>query len=84
MNNDQLKIEQYKHHIQFGEKFPYDRDETINQTPKPLTPELRAAYGVLSCLLDRRGIKEALEEVDFDIREEIVETLAGIIKEAMK
>lgn len=34
--------------------------------------------------MDRRGIKWALEEIDFEIREEIVENLAGIIKEAMK
>lgn len=83
MSKDQSKINQYKRSIQSGKESPYDRNED-NETHKPLTPERIAAYGVLNDLMDRRGIKWALEEIDFEIREEIVENLAGIIKEAMK
>lgn len=83
MSEDQFKIEQYKRAIKFGKDSPYDRNPD-DDTPKILTPERIAAYGVLDNLMDRRSIKWALEDVDLDVREEIVETLAGIIKEAMK
>ncbi|MCP0918032.1 hypothetical protein MUB04_15950 [Acinetobacter indicus] len=83
MNEDQYKIDGYKRSIRFGKDSPYDRNED-NEMPKPLTPERIAAYGVLNNLMDRSGIRSALEDIDLDIREEIVESLAGIIKEAMK
>ena len=81
--SDESKIEGYKRSIQRGIEYPYDGDDE-GQSPVPLTPERVAAYGVLTDLLDRRGIGHALDDIDYEIKEEIVETLAGIIKEAMK
>lgn len=43
-----------------------------------------AALGVLNDLNDRRGIKHELSAVDEEVRAEIVETLAGIIRQAAK
>jgi hypothetical protein len=43
-----------------------------------------AALGVLANLCDRRGIKWELRAIDDDIKREIVDTMAAIIREAMK
>ncbi|EOZ8645452.1 hypothetical protein ACQWTT_001203 [Acinetobacter baumannii] len=83
MSEDQLKIEGYTKSIEFGKEYPYDCNES-GEMPTPLTPERIAAYGILADLLGRGGIKHELDNIDLDIREEIVETMAGIIKEAMK
>lgn len=45
-------------------------------------PARRAALGVLDDLGDRRGIKWGLEDVDADVRTEIVESLTAIIRAA--
>lgn len=60
-----------------GEKFPYH-----NKPPKDWAE--RAALGVLADLLDRRGIKNALWdcEDDEEVSEEIVTTMADIIRTA--
>lgn len=70
-----------------GAKFPYDAsDEWLNGTDrKPLAPvdwAHAAARGVISNLKDRSGIKRGFEEIDEDIRKEIVESMADIIRTA--
>jgi hypothetical protein len=63
--------------LKHGEKYPYN-----HRPPKDWAE--RAALGVLADLSDRRGIKWALQEIkgDEDISEEIVVSLAAIIRRA--
>ena len=42
-------------------------------------PARRAVLGIIDNLVDRRGIKEALNEVGRDVREEMIETLTQIV-----
>jgi hypothetical protein len=69
-----------------GGKFPYDGGSEFWQrgrVPKPPTDWAHAAArGVLANLCDRRGVKHELRNVDHDVREEIAQTLAGIIRAA--
>lgn len=60
-----------------GEKYPY------NDRP-PVDWAERAALGVLHDLNDRRDIKRGFEMIDAEIREEIVVTLADIIRTAWR
>lgn len=61
--------------LEQGERRPYN-----NRPPKDWAE--RAALGVLADLCDRRGIKHALRPIegDEDITEEIVTSLAAIIR----
>jgi len=65
-----------KFSIKMGMEYPYNEREPIDNY------EL-AALGILANLNDRRGIKQELRNVDLDVREEIVTSLADIIREAM-
>ena len=69
--------EEAKHSIEIGLKYPYNEREPIDNY------EL-AALGILANLNDRRSIKQGFYGVDLDIREEIVTSLADIIREATK
>ena len=76
-----------KHRLDHGAQFPYDAGadfwEDRNPTPPPATDWAHAAArGVLADLLDRRGIKWALEDedIDQDTRSEIVQSLSEIIR----
>lgn len=76
-----------KHRLEHGAKYPYDGGadfwEDRTPTPPPATDWAHAAArGVLADLLDRRGIKWALddEQIDFETRAEIVQSLAAIIR----
>lgn len=77
-----------KQRLDHGSKFPYDAGSNFwegdgNSTPpQALDWAHAAARGILADLLDRRGVKYALEEVDHDVRVEMVESLANIIREA--
>ncbi|EKS5411712.1 hypothetical protein QB953_004472 [Salmonella enterica] len=73
--------------IKFIRKHPYDR----RQDDEAEIPNVKnadqwnfiAARAVIENLLGRRGIKWALEDVDDDgTRQEIIEVLAEIIREA--
>lgn len=64
--------------LKSGEEFPYDGDEA---GPSKDWAQY-AARGVLADLTDRRGIRHAFDEIDEDIRVEIVESLADIIRTA--
>lgn len=61
--------------LQRGIRHPYDGRE-------PVDAAHRAALGVLADLLDRRGVKQELEQIDGDVRAEIVAELAAIIRVA--
>lgn len=80
-------IQEAKRCIKHIRKHPYDR----SNDDEAETPDIKnadqwnfiAARAVIENLLDRRGIKWALEDVDDDeTRKEIIEALAEIIKEA--
>lgn len=65
--------------LSFGQRYPYDQGET---GPAPSSGDwaVKAARGVLADLSDRRGIKWELGKVEHDIRKEIVQSLADIIR----
>jgi len=59
--------------IAAGIEYPY------NDRPPKDKAEM-AALGILYNFSDRHGIKNALSDVDSDVREEIVTTMADIIR----
>ncbi|WP_274644960.1 hypothetical protein [Pseudomonas serbica] len=64
--------------LEHGATFPYDGD---NDNPTPATDWAHAAArGVLANLLDRGGVGNALEDLDEELRDEIVSELALIIR----
>ena len=71
-----------KDQIEWGCARPYDRDDEDDAPYTGRDPARRAVLGILSSMLDRRGIKHALHEIDQDVREEIVETFAEIVRTA--
>lgn len=73
--------------LEHGANYPYDGGaefwEDRTPTPPPAADWAHAAArGVLDDLLDRRGIKWALEDeqIDHETRAEIVQSLAAIIR----
>jgi hypothetical protein len=78
------------HTLERGEKFPFDASDTWwkesggKSPPKSATWSQYAARGILADLTDRRGIKQGFDEIDEDVRAEIVESLAEIIDLANK
>lgn len=78
------------HSIHMGVNFPYDASDVWWNTPSPLCPPPAkdwahlAARGVVASLEDRRGIKRGFAEINEDIRVEIVESIAAIIRLAHK
>lgn len=73
-----------KHTLEHGNRFPYERkDDEYGDTAQPPKDWAHsAARGVLADLTDRRGIKYGFDDIDLSTRVEIVESLAGIIREA--
>jgi hypothetical protein len=63
--------------IEQGCKYPYDGRE-------PVDAAHRTALGVLHDLCDRKGIKSELFSVDDEVKADIVDALATIIREGMK
>ncbi len=59
--------------LEMGEKYPYH-----GQPPKDWAE--RAALGILYDLCDRGGVKHELRAVDSDVRVEIVQKMAEIIR----
>lgn len=66
--------------LKHGQEFPY-HDRELGPSADRYE---RAALGVLADLCDRKSIKHELYMVDAAVREEIVQTMASIIKEAMQ
>ncbi len=70
-------------HIDLGAKFPYDRDLGRDAPARPAVDWAEAAArGIMANLGDRRGIDDALDDVDPDVRVEIMGELADIIRAA--
>lgn len=82
MGIEQQKLKQYSSTIEHAKEFPFDANDE-REMPVPLTKERLAAYGVLAELKCRSGIDDALANIEIEDREELVETLAGIIKFVM-
>lgn len=80
--------EQARSRIQHGNEFPYDApDDWWNAeeviTPSPPTDWAHsAARGILADLEDRRGIKNELHNIDEQVRVDIVQSIAAIIRVA--
>ena len=75
--------------LKLGERFPYDAgadfwEDRSSSPPTAKDKAHAAARGALANLLDRRGIKHVLEDVDHDVRQEITESLAAIIRLATR
>lgn len=73
--------------LEHGAKFPFDGlDEwraAIDIDPPPATDWAHAAArGVIANLTDREGLDDALYDFDEDIRAEIVQSIADIIRAA--
>jgi hypothetical protein len=64
-----------------GQKYPFDADGE-NVAREPADWAVKAARGIFADLTDRRG--SGLEDVDHDIREEMVDSVAEIIRFAAK
>ncbi len=76
--------------LENGGEFPYDAPDSWwndaedgNDPPAPRDMAHAAARGIIADLKDRRGIKTEFNGVDEDIRKEIVERMAEIIRQAM-
>ena len=78
-----------KHSIELGSTYPYDAPDSWWQSdetriPPPATDYAhKAARGILANLTDRRGIKQEFNNIDEDVRAEIVESIAEIIRVAI-
>lgn len=75
------------HALERGAQYPYDApDSWSSDTPPPPAKDWAhaAARGVLADLTDRRSIKNGFRDIDEDVRLEIVESLAEIIRIAAK
>lgn len=74
--------------LRHGNRFPYDasdewwESDAYNPPPEPTDWAHRAARGVLADLTDRRAIKNGFVEIDEDVRKEMVENMAEIIRQA--
>ena len=63
---------QIDHTIQRGEQYPFDTSDNQHWS-------FKAARTILADLQDRGGIKHGFNDIDEDIRDEIVESLATYI-----
>ncbi len=74
-------------YVDHGNKFPYDASDawmdSDDDPPPPSDWAHSAARGVIADLTDRRNIKYGFEEVDEEVRAEIVASLAAIIRAAL-
>lgn len=73
-----------KTQIDFGNRYPFDAPDSWKERadtfpPPPEDWAHSAARAIIADLLDRRGIKQELREIDEDIRIEIVQKFRKII-----
>lgn len=78
-----------KKRIVNGNAFPFDAPDEWwagdgRNPPPPVDKAHATARGIIAELQDRRGIKLGFIDLDDEIRIEIVEKLAEIIREGMK
>ena len=76
-----------QHRLKLGDTYPYDAPDAWWQDDKrgslaPVDDAHRAARAILADLTDRRGIKHGFEGIDEDVRAELVQSLADIIRAA--
>ena len=79
-------IDHAERSFDIGNKWPYDAPARWEST-MPLPPvdwAHQAARGILYDLGDRGGIKHAFRDIDEDVRVDIVEAMAAIIRVAHK
>lgn len=62
-----------KRTLDLGQQYPYD-------DRAPTDAAHLAALGVLTDLCGRGGIRQALDDIDADIKTELVDSLAAIIR----
>ncbi len=73
--------------LEQGARYPYDatdnwwKDAGVSAPPAADWAHY-AARGIMADLTDRRGIKYSFDNIDEDVRIEMVETLAEIIRSA--
>ncbi len=73
----------YLRELHRGQRFPYHQDPEAGFPYTEIKSAAHyAALGVLADLTGRRGIRQELDEVDYDVRQELVEDLAGVIEDA--
>lgn len=75
--------------LEQGARFPYDASDAWWHSggggpPAPTDWAHYAARGILADLTDRRGIKHGFDDIDEDVRIEMVASLAEIIRSASK
>lgn len=81
-----------KQNLEHGSQYPFDapyswwEDGLEEHLPMSGDWAVIAARGVIADLQDRRDIKQTLSihRIDDDVRAEIIQTLAAIIREALK
>jgi hypothetical protein len=75
-----------------GDEFPYDaadrwwctHADVVGRPPKPSDFAHRAARGIIANLRDRRGVKNGFDRIDEDMRIDMVNDAAEIIREAIR
>lgn len=65
-----------------GDRYAYDAPDDAEIAPPPIDWAHRAARGIICNLTDRKAIKRGFEEIDEEIRVEIVDSMADIIRAA--
>lgn len=75
--------------LDHGARFPFDAPDAWWQEgglppPAALDWSVVAARGVIANLQDRRSIKHGFDDVDEDVRTELVASLAAIIRQALE
>lgn len=78
---DDLKFDQAAHSLKHGQEYPYDCDDYGKADPAKDWAH-SAARGILADLNDRGGIKHSFVDIDAEVRADIVESLAEIIRKA--
>lgn len=77
-------FEQARHSLKRGSEWPYDAPDLWrgdDDAPPPAKDWAHAAArGILYDLSDRSGIKHGFSGIDEDVRKEIVEAIADIIR----
>jgi hypothetical protein len=73
--------------LKHGAEFPYDAPDAWWSVPSNEPPPASdwahaAARGVIADLQDRHTIKRGFDDIDEDVRAELVQTLASIIRAA--
>lgn len=77
--------------LKHGAEYPYDapdswwnQDGETREPPPPVDWAHRAARGILASMTDRCGIKHGFDDIDEDVRAEIVQAVAEVIRAAAR